>query len=101
MGADVQIFKSILVPFTVAWDFATIPRTDVNSCGEHQQGHHSLNVAGNLELLFHFLSSIMAAYTLQKILSIMAIVFFCVIYFIVFAWNTQGAQYFPHRIAMK
>ena len=74
MGLDVKTFESILVPFSIAWESATIPRADVNPNGEPQPGRRALDAAGGLALLLHWLSSTMAAYTLQQIFSITAAV---------------------------
>ena len=74
MGLDVQTFESILLPFSTAWESATIPRADVNPNGEPQPGRRSLDAAGGLALVLHWLSSTMAAYTLQQVFSITAAV---------------------------
>jgi hypothetical protein len=74
MGLDVQTFESILVPFDLAWNGTAIPRRDVNPNGAPQPSRRSLDSAGGLALVLHWLSSTMAAYTLQQIFSITAAV---------------------------
>jgi hypothetical protein len=72
MGVDVQTFESILVPFDLAWNASTIRRGDVNPNGAPQPSCQSLDSAGALALLLHWLSSTMAAYLLLQIFSITA-----------------------------
>jgi hypothetical protein len=74
MGVDVQTFEALLVPFSIAWDSTTITQSDVNPNGEPQPARRSLDASGGLALLLHWLSSSMAAYTLQQIFSITAAV---------------------------
>jgi hypothetical protein len=74
MGVDVRTFEALLVPFSIAWDSTTITRSDVNPNGEPQPARRSLDASGGLALLLHWLSSSMAAYTLQQIFSITAAV---------------------------
>jgi hypothetical protein len=74
MGIDVRNFEEILVPFDLAWNGTPIPRGDVNPNGAPQPYCRSLDSAGGLALLLHWLSSTMAAYTLQQIFSITAAV---------------------------
>ena len=70
MGIDVRTFEAILVPFDLAWNGTPIPRGDVNPSGAPQPHRRSLDSAGGLALLLHWISSTMAAYTLQQIFSI-------------------------------
>jgi hypothetical protein len=74
MGIDVATFESILVPFNLAWSSSTIPRADVNPVGEPQPHRRSLDAAGGLALILHWLNSTMAAYTLHQLFSITAAV---------------------------
>jgi hypothetical protein len=74
MGVDVQTFELLLIHFSMAWDSATITQSDVNPNGDPQPARRSLDAAGGLALLLHWLSSSMAAYTLQQIFSITAAV---------------------------
>jgi hypothetical protein len=77
MGLDVQTFESILVPFNLAWSGTAIPRRDVNPNGAPQPSRWSLDSAGGLALVLHWLSSTMEAYTLQQFFSITAAVCSC------------------------
>jgi hypothetical protein len=74
MGIDVATFESLPVPFNLAWSGTKIPRANVNSNGAPQLYHRSLNSAGGLALLLHWISSTMSGYTLQQIFSITAAV---------------------------
>ena len=74
MGIDVRTFEAILVPFSSAWDSSTISQLDVNPNGEPQPHQCSLDSAGGLALVLHWISSTMAAYTLQQIFAITAAV---------------------------
>jgi hypothetical protein len=85
MGVDVQTFESILVPFDLAWNASKILRGDVNTNGAPQPSRQSLDSAGALALLLHWLSSTMAAYLLQQIFSITAAVCSCNL---VHAWDS-------------
>ncbi|PLW42722.1 hypothetical protein PCANC_07918 [Puccinia coronata f. sp. avenae] len=60
MGIDVQTFEEILVPFDLAWNGTPIPRGDVIPNGAPQPYRQSLDSAGGLALLLHWLSSTMA-----------------------------------------
>ena len=74
MGIDVRTFEAILVPFSAAWDSSTITQYNVNPYGQPQPHQRYLDSAGGLALLLHWLSSTMAAYTLQQIFAITAAV---------------------------
>jgi hypothetical protein len=74
MGIDLATFESILVPFNLAWSSSTIPRANVTPVGKPQPHRRSLDAAGGLALIFHWLSSTMAVYMLQQLFSITAAV---------------------------
>jgi hypothetical protein len=74
MGIDFATFESILVPFNLAWSSSTIPRANLNPVGAPQPHCRSLDAAGGLALILHWLNSTMAAYTLQQLFSITAAV---------------------------
>ena len=67
MGIDVQTFESLLLPFANLWDMQTINRSDVNPHGAPQPGRRSLDAAGGLGLILHWMSSTMSAFSLQQI----------------------------------
>ncbi|OAV89080.1 hypothetical protein PTTG_06036 [Puccinia triticina 1-1 BBBD Race 1] len=67
MGVDVATFEHILSRFKLLWNTATLPRSNVNPNGEPQVGCWSLDAAGCLGLVLHWLCSTMVAYTLQQI----------------------------------
>jgi hypothetical protein len=60
MGIDVATFESLLVPFDLAWSGTTIPRADVNANGAPQLSRQSLDSAGGLALILHWISSTMS-----------------------------------------
>ena len=66
MGIDVATFETLLVPFTTAWDTQTIDCANVNPHGVPQLHRRSLNAAGGLALILHWLSSTMPGFSLQK-----------------------------------
>ncbi|OAV92935.1 hypothetical protein PTTG_02708 [Puccinia triticina 1-1 BBBD Race 1] len=66
MGLDVSMFKELLERFLARWNFSTIDRNDVNPTGEPQIGCRSLDAAGTLGLVLHWLCLTMSAYTLQQ-----------------------------------
>ncbi|KAH9450939.1 hypothetical protein Pst134EB_018447 [Puccinia striiformis f. sp. tritici] len=70
MGVDVTTFDNLLQRYTVHWDFSTIDREDVNPHGEPQIGRRTLDAAGSLGLVLHWISSTMSAYTLQQLFGI-------------------------------
>lgn len=58
MGFDVTTFRHILGGpghFADLWEVSTIPRRDVASIGELRLGSRSLDAAGGLGLVLHFL----------------------------------------------
>ncbi|KNE92026.1 hypothetical protein PSTG_14559 [Puccinia striiformis f. sp. tritici PST-78] len=70
MGVDVTTFDNLLQRYTVHGDFSTIDRDDVNPHGEPQIGRQTLDAAGSLGLVLHWISSTMSAYTLQQLFDI-------------------------------
>ena len=70
MGVDVRTFEALLIPFESAWIWSTISRSDVNPNGAPQVARRSLDAAGELALLLHWLSSTMAGFSLHQIFSI-------------------------------
>ena len=71
MGVDVRTFENLLISFETVWSSSTIPRSDVNPNGAPQSTQRSLDAAGGLALVLHWLSSTMAGCSLQQIFSIM------------------------------
>ena len=61
MGVDVWTFELLLIHFSMAWDLARITQLDFNPNGDPQPARQSLDAAGGLALLLHWLSSSMAA----------------------------------------
>ena len=60
MGFDVETFKLILsAGFTQKFYETPIPRDDVNTMGASRPGQCSLDVAGILGLVLHYLNSTM------------------------------------------
>ncbi|PLW56814.1 hypothetical protein PCANC_01744 [Puccinia coronata f. sp. avenae] len=72
MGLDVATFEAILEHFDKAWTSSTIPQANVNTHGAPKPNRRSLDSAGGLALILHWLSSSMAAYILRQIFSITA-----------------------------
>ncbi|KAI7965579.1 hypothetical protein MJO29_001327 [Puccinia striiformis f. sp. tritici] len=70
MGVDVRTFEALLTHFSQAWDNTTISRSDVNSHGAPRLHKRSLDAAGGLGLLLHWLSSTMAGHSLHQIFEI-------------------------------
>ncbi|KAI7948640.1 hypothetical protein MJO29_010305 [Puccinia striiformis f. sp. tritici] len=70
MGVDVRTFEALLTHFSQAWDNTTITRSDVNSHGAPRLHKRSLDAAGGLGLLLHWLSSTMAGHSLHQIFAI-------------------------------
>ncbi|PLW52160.1 hypothetical protein PCANC_10268 [Puccinia coronata f. sp. avenae] len=52
------------------WDGETITRANVNPCGAPQPGRRTLDSAGCLGLVLHWLSSTMLAYNLQQLFAV-------------------------------
>ena len=67
MGIDVTSFEMLLIPFSIAWDLQTIDRADVNPHGAPQPHLRSLDAAGGLALILHWLSSTMPGFSIQQI----------------------------------
>ncbi|KAJ3969197.1 hypothetical protein EV361DRAFT_364709 [Lentinula raphanica] len=57
MGIDVATFDFLLNHFTVTWNQNPIPREDANPHGKPRLGGRSLDAAGALGLVLHWLSS--------------------------------------------
>ncbi|OAV98410.1 hypothetical protein PTTG_09758 [Puccinia triticina 1-1 BBBD Race 1] len=70
MGLDVRTFDDLLERFSARWNFSTIDQADVNPIGEPQIGRQSLDAAGTLGLVLHWLCSTMSAYTMQQLFGI-------------------------------
>ncbi|KAA1082932.1 hypothetical protein PGT21_020714 [Puccinia graminis f. sp. tritici] len=70
MGIDVGTFDDLLGRFSETWNFSTIDRGDVNPHGEPQLGRRSLDAAGTLGLVLHWLCSTMSSYSLQQLFGI-------------------------------
>jgi hypothetical protein len=68
MGFDVNTFTSIIdTGFDTAWYSTPIPRADVHTTGKPRPGARSLNAAGTLGLVLHYLNSTMREISLQQI----------------------------------
>jgi len=73
MGFDVATFQLILEGpqgFGARWKMGTIPRNDVHVAGEPQTGACSLDGAGALGLMLHYLGSAMLEVSLQQIFAL-------------------------------
>jgi hypothetical protein len=73
MGFNVATFRHILEGpghFADRWEVSTIPRRDVASVGEPRLGSRSLDAAGGLGLVLHFLGSAMLDTSLQQIFAL-------------------------------
>lgn len=70
MGFDVETFRSLLEGpggFGERWNSTPIPRNDVQQIGEPCLGQRSLDGAGALGLVLHYLGSAMVELLLQQI----------------------------------
>ena len=68
MGLDVRCFLMVLeAGFLKKWETETIDRSDVNEFGEPRVQRRSLDAAGGLGLVLHFLNSTMPEVALQQI----------------------------------
>src|SRR5882724_7915917 len=67
MGFDVDTFGLILQGFQAEWELNHIERSDVNPNGEPRLGARSLNAAGVLGLVLHYIHSCMTETSLQQI----------------------------------
>ncbi len=68
MGIDVATFEYLLDQgFTEAWNSTPIPRNNVSSNGLSYIDHCSLDAAGALALVLHYLASTMCEISLQQI----------------------------------
>ncbi|KAI0048880.1 hypothetical protein FA95DRAFT_1539072 [Auriscalpium vulgare] len=71
MGFDCDTFEKILTSgFTLAWNSTPIPRPDTNSNGAPRLGGRSLDSAGALGLVLHYLSSSMPSTSLQQVFAL-------------------------------
>jgi hypothetical protein len=71
MGVDVSTFSSLLTAgFAQDWYETPIPRDDVSVHGNPRIHQRSLDAAGVLGLVLHYLSSTMHAISLQQIFAI-------------------------------
>lgn len=71
MGVDVSTFSSLLTTgFAQCWYETPIPRDDVRAHGNPRMNQRSLDAAGALGLVLHYLSSTMHAISLQQIFAI-------------------------------
>ena len=71
MGFDVETFGYILTSgFAAAWYHTPIPRDDTNTSGDPQPWRRSLDSAGALGLVLHYLNSTMREISLQQIFAI-------------------------------
>ncbi|KAF8799597.1 hypothetical protein BYT27DRAFT_7058723, partial [Phlegmacium glaucopus] len=73
MGFDVATFRYILEGsgrFGQQWEESTIPRNDVSIAGEPRMGKRSLDGAGALGLVLHYLGSSMREVSLQQIFAL-------------------------------
>lgn len=71
MGVDVETFEYLLDSgFRTAWTDNPIPRNDVNSNGSTRPGRRSLDAAGGLGLLLHYLHGTMSETALQQIFAV-------------------------------
>ncbi|KAL7278744.1 hypothetical protein ACG7TL_007748 [Trametes sanguinea] len=71
MGIDCATFQYILDNgFAHRWNTNPIPRPDVHSAGEPRLGRRSLDAAGALGLVYHYLTSAMPDTALQQIFAL-------------------------------
>ncbi|KAJ8509483.1 hypothetical protein ONZ45_g8351 [Pleurotus djamor] len=70
MGVDVATFTYILGFFASIWDSTPIPRNDVNAFAAPRLNRRSLDAAGALGLVLHFLTSSVVDTTLCQIFAL-------------------------------
>jgi hypothetical protein len=73
MGFDVTTFHHLLEGwgrFAEWWEFSTIPWHDVAIIGEPRLGNRSLDAAGGLGLVLHYLGSAMLEISFQQIFTL-------------------------------
>ncbi|KAI0047508.1 hypothetical protein FA95DRAFT_1662926 [Auriscalpium vulgare] len=71
MGVDVACFEAILAAgFADMWNLTPIPRADVPTTSNPRPERRSLDAAGALGLVLHYLSSTMREVSLQQIFAI-------------------------------
>ncbi|EFP88224.2 uncharacterized protein PGTG_14308 [Puccinia graminis f. sp. tritici CRL 75-36-700-3] len=69
-GLDVQTFDDLLERFLARWNYLTIDRADVNPFGKPQVARQSLDAAGTLGLVLHWICLTMLSYTLQHLFGV-------------------------------
>ncbi|KAI0045038.1 hypothetical protein FA95DRAFT_1589928 [Auriscalpium vulgare] len=73
MGFDCNMFEKILTSgFTLTWNSTPIPRPDTNFNGAPRLGGRSLDSAGALGLVLHYLSSSMPLTSLQQVFALIS-----------------------------
>ncbi|KAH9443079.1 hypothetical protein Pst134EA_026869 [Puccinia striiformis f. sp. tritici] len=70
LGGGPNHIRTLQTYLTQAWDNTTISRSDVDSHGAPWLHKRSLDAAGGLGLLLHWLSSTMAGHSLHQIFAI-------------------------------
>lgn len=84
MGFDVVTFNFLLYGpgrFAEQWNSFTIPRDDTSSTGNPRLGRRSLDAAGALGLVLHYLGSSMLEISLQQIFALVPTTVSCYIKF--------------------
>ncbi|KAJ7739509.1 hypothetical protein B0H16DRAFT_1378881, partial [Mycena metata] len=71
MGFDVATFNAIIgAGFGHSWSTTPIPRGDVSTLGKPRLGARSLDAAGALGLILHYLNSTMREISLQQLFAL-------------------------------
>ncbi|KAL0946034.1 hypothetical protein HGRIS_012309 [Hohenbuehelia grisea] len=73
MGFDIETFNYLLYGpnrFAERWNTTPIPRVDTSSAGNPRLGRRSLDAAGGLGLVLHYLGSAMLEISLQQIFAL-------------------------------
>ena len=71
MGVNVGTFEAILAAgFAKGWNENTIPRADIQTTGAPRLDRRSLDAAGALGLVLHYLSSTAQLWTLQEVFAL-------------------------------
>jgi len=82
MGVSVKTFQFVLKQgFHMAWDSLPIPHTDVLQSGNPHLVQRSLDAAGALGLILHYLNSTMCEVSLQQIFALIPATVSCYISF--------------------
>ncbi|KAG8720587.1 hypothetical protein FRC08_018799 [Ceratobasidium sp. 394] len=82
MGVDIATFDHLLTSgFTAAWAAHPITRSDVNPLGNSRTGACSLNTAGALGLLLHYLCRTQGETGLQQIFALIPSTISCYMHF--------------------